>query len=114
MPQMARIAREPEMPNSLGLVTGSRPLDGGVGQKRTGLELRRFADSASAKLTSLGEGGCTCRLEEATVAVGDDPPQRMTVSDRQLWIDSAAWPQFRFRRHWVDPDLQRLLQHNGS
>jgi hypothetical protein len=71
---MARIARELEMPNSLGLVMGSDPLDGGVGQKRTGPELRRFADSASAKLASVGEGGCTCRLENGTGVAGDVLP----------------------------------------
>ena len=61
------------MPNSLGLVTVSSSLDGGVGQKRTGFELRRFTDSASVKLTSLGEGGCTCRREDRMVVVGELP-----------------------------------------
>jgi hypothetical protein len=71
---MARIAREPEMPNSLGLVTGSDPLIGGVGQKRTGPELRKFTDSASAKLMSVAGGGCTCRLENGAVVSSDVLP----------------------------------------
>jgi hypothetical protein len=57
------------------------PPTGGVGQKRTGLELRRFTDSASAKLTSLGEGGCTCRLEDGTVVVGELLPQRSVIGE---------------------------------